>query len=263
MTPSPADPRPGHARASGASVSVVVPVFNAAAGLESVACRLETVLPKIAERFEAILVNDGSADGSWGVIEELAGRFPWVRGIDLERNYGQHDATLCGIRHARFDYVVTMDDDLEHPPEEAASLLARLGDGYDVAYGTVAPPHRGWLRSVGRRVMRPVLLGPLGREGIRHATSFRALRTELRAAFPRHSVSPVCLDVLLAHATDRVAYVPVAAGHRPVGPSRYSVPELIARSLRIALRRAGDADGCRVRRLTGSGRAGAEPGEAA
>lgn len=229
--------RPGRARApgGGASVSVVIPVFNAEESLGSVAGRLAPVLPGIAERFEVILVNDGSADGSWRVIEELAARFPWVRGIDLERNYGQHDATLCGIRHARFEYVVTMDDDLEHPPEGAASLLARLHDGFDVVYGTAPAPHRGWARAVGRSVMRPVLLGSLGREGVLRATSFRALRTELRAAIPQHGASPVCLDVLLAGATDRFAYVAVEPGSRPAGRSRYSVPGLVARSLGIAL----------------------------
>ncbi len=232
------DGRPGHAGApgGGASLSVVIPVFNASASLGSVAGRLAPVLPGIAERFEVILVNDGSADGSWRVIEELAACFPWVRGIDLERNYGQHDATLCGIRHARFEYVVTMDDDLEHPPEGAASLLARLHDGYDVVYGTGPAPRRGWVRAVGRSVMRPVLLRPLGREGVLRATSFRALRTELRAAFPQHGESPVCLDVLLAGATDRFAYVPVETESRPGGRSRYSVPGLVARSLGIALR---------------------------
>jgi undecaprenyl-phosphate 4-deoxy-4-formamido-L-arabinose transferase len=256
-----ADERPGPAPApgGGASLSVVIPVFNASESLGSVAGRLAPVLPGIAERFEVILVNDGSADGSWRVIEELAACFPWVRGIDLERNYGQHDATLCGILHARFEYVVTMDDDLEHPPEGAASLLARLRDGYDVVYGTGPAPDRGWIRAVGRSVMRPVLLRPLGREGVLRATSFRALRTELRAAFSQHRESPVCLDVLLARATDRFAYVPVETGSRPAAPSRYSVLGLVARSLRIALRRARAGDGCRVRRQTGSAWAAGEP----
>ena len=75
---------------------------------------------------ELILVNDGSKDASWSTIEALCEEYPWVRGVNLMRNYGQHNALLCGIRRARFDVIVTMDDDLQHPPEELPKLLEKL-----------------------------------------------------------------------------------------------------------------------------------------
>src|SRR5439155_6725092 len=88
-----------------------------------------------AERFEIVLVDDGSRDMSWSVIRELAARHSHVRGIGLRRNFGQHNALLTGICAARHAIIVTLDDDLQHPPEEVPRLVERLADGYDVVYG--------------------------------------------------------------------------------------------------------------------------------
>src|SRR6266404_4218790 len=108
------------------SISVVTPVYNGEASVGELCRRLAEVLPRIAAQHEVILVNDGSRDRSWETISELCSRSPVVRGLNLMRNYGQHNALLCGIRAARYDLVVTMDDDLQHPPEEIPRLLARL-----------------------------------------------------------------------------------------------------------------------------------------
>src|ERR1700730_9375241 len=127
--PAPTAPLPTHgpgapaAPAPSLDVSVVVPVYNGAATLPELVARLATVLAHCAPRSEIVLVNDGSRDASWQVILELAARDPRVRGIDLMRNYGQHNALLCGIRAAAGAVVVTMDDDLQHPPEEIPKLL--------------------------------------------------------------------------------------------------------------------------------------------
>src|SRR5882724_1987249 len=92
-------------------ISVVIPVYNSSAILPLLVKELEAVLPTCSSGFELILVNDASPDSSWDVMSDLAGRHPWVRPINLMRNYGQHNALLCGIREARYDVIVTMDDD--------------------------------------------------------------------------------------------------------------------------------------------------------
>src|SRR4051812_12818029 len=104
-------------------ISIVVPVFNSEASLALLVERLLRVLPSIAPEFEIILVNDGSRDRSWDVASALAAAHQSVRGINLLRNFGQHNALLCGIRAARFGTTVTMDDDLQHPPEEITALI--------------------------------------------------------------------------------------------------------------------------------------------
>ena len=133
------------------SLSVVVPIYNGSATVNLLVERLTAALRADGRRFEIILVNDGSHDDSWNRIEALAQQSDVVRGIDLMRNYGQHNALLCGIRAARHEFVVTMDDDLQHPPEEIARLMAKADEGFDVVYGVLARERHGWLRTLASR----------------------------------------------------------------------------------------------------------------
>src|SRR5437588_13050937 len=103
-------------------ISIIVPVYNSHATLRALISRLHHVLQETGTSYEAILVNDGSADESWSVVEQLAHEHLWVHGIDLMRNQGQENALLCGIRAAKFDITVTIDDDLQNPPEEIPRL---------------------------------------------------------------------------------------------------------------------------------------------
>ena len=117
------------------NISVVVPVFNGSSSLPELVSRLQPVLHDLCGNYEVILVNDGSEDGSWETITRLTAEHVWMHGIDLMRNYGQHNALLCGIRAARHEIVVTLDDDLQHPPEEMPKLVHKLAEGYDVVFG--------------------------------------------------------------------------------------------------------------------------------
>ncbi len=121
---------------SSKSISVIIPVYNSEQSLPLLIERLKSVLTDSCQAFEVILVDDGSRDGSWETIVSLSERFVWLHGINLMRNYGQHNALLCGIRHAKHALIVTIDDDLHNPPEEIPRLFARLEEGYDVVYGT-------------------------------------------------------------------------------------------------------------------------------
>src|SRR5512140_1731052 len=105
-------------------ISVVVPVYNSEGSLPLLVGRLEPVLKKLALPYELIFVDDASRDRSWAVVQKLAAEHSWVIGIGLMRNYGQHNALLCGIRAARYGTCITMDDDLQNPPEEVPKLLA-------------------------------------------------------------------------------------------------------------------------------------------
>src|SRR5262245_45998610 len=136
------------------SISVVTPVYNGEGSVAELCRRLGEVLPRIASEHEIILVNDGSRDRSWNVISELSSRSPTVRGLNLMRNYGQHHPLPCGIRAAKYNVIVTMDDDLQHPPEEIPRLLARLEKGFDVVYGTPKKEQNGLMRALASRITR-------------------------------------------------------------------------------------------------------------
>src|SRR4051812_39446244 len=110
-------------------ISIIIPAYNSAEILPELVSGVDAVLTGMGlslDEREMIFVNDNSRDSTWDVICSLACKYPWVRGINLMRNYGQHNALLCGIRSARHDVVVTIDDDLQHPPEEIPKLLDKL-----------------------------------------------------------------------------------------------------------------------------------------
>lgn len=219
--------------ASVPSLSVVIPVYRSAASLETLLERLEPALRGLTPEFEVILVNDGSPDESWRVIESLSASRPWLEGINLKRNYGQHNALLCGIRAARNELVVTMDDDLQNPPEEIAVLLARFGDDLDVVYGTPESQQHGIFRNLASRITKAVLQGAMGADTAGKISAFRLFRTELRDAFgPNHSPF-INIDVLLTWGSTRFAAVTVRHDARAAGTSNYTLRMLLAHALNM------------------------------
>jgi undecaprenyl-phosphate 4-deoxy-4-formamido-L-arabinose transferase len=202
-----------------------VPVFNGAATLTALVERCTAVLVELAPDHEIVLVNDGSEDESRERIESLQRRYPQVRGIDLERNRGQHEALLVGIRAARGDVIVTMDDDLQNPPEEMPRLLAAL-EGNDVAYGTPRRKSQSALRNLAGRGFTQVLRG-LGWTSAPMVSSYRAFRGELRDAFAGHDGRNVSIDALLTWGASRYASVPVEHAPRAGGRSNYDLVKLM------------------------------------
>jgi glycosyltransferase involved in cell wall biosynthesis len=199
------------------SLSIVVPVYNSSGSLEALTKRIALALKDWP--YELLLVNDGSSDDSWTRIVEAARADPRVRGIDLARNYGQHNALLAGIRAARGDTIVTIDDDLQNPPEEIPKLLAKLGDGYDVVYGTANERQHGILRALGTRLTKWSLKVAIGADIATQVSSFRAFRTHLRDAFKDFQGPYVSIDALFGWGTTRFAAVPVRHDARAVGPA--------------------------------------------
>jgi glycosyltransferase involved in cell wall biosynthesis len=208
-------------------ISVVIPVYNSAETLEELAVRLADVLPGLNQAYEVILVNDGSRDQSWEKIRQLAGTYAWLRGINLMRNYGQHNALLCGIREARYAITVTMDDDLQHPPEEIHKLVERLPQGNDVVYGIPEKMPHSWWRNAFSYLAKRLLSRVMGVKNVRDFAAFRAFRTQLRDAFTSYQNPNVILDVLLSWGTARFATVVVEENPRPAGRSNYNIFKLI------------------------------------
>ncbi len=212
---------------------MIIPVYNSEGSLPLLVEKLAETLPVLSPAYEVILVNDGSSDGSWQVVESLAGQYRWVRGIDLMRNYGQHNALLCGIRQARYAITVTMDDDLQHPPEEIVKLLARLEEGADVVYGTPQQEQHGLWRDLASQMTKYVLQAGMGAEIARNISAFRAFRTDLRRAFERYDNHFVSIDVLLTWGTTRFAAVPVRHEPRTIGVSNYTFRKLLRHTLNM------------------------------
>ncbi len=212
-------------------ISVVVPAYNSELSLPDLARGLQPVLEAAATEYELILVDDASRDGTWQVIQGLVRAHPWIKGVHLMRNYGQHNALLCGIRLARYDSIVTMDDDLQHPPEEIPKLLKQLGPGVDVVYGTPATKQHGLWRNVATQLTRIALQSAMGAPIARKAGPFRLFRTQLRDAFSNYDGPYVSIDVLLTWATTRFDAVEVRHEPRRLGTSNYTFRKLVVLAL--------------------------------
>jgi glycosyltransferase involved in cell wall biosynthesis len=213
------------------NISVVIPVYNGQETITPLVERLGKVLPGISDSFEVILVCDGSPDNSWKVIEEIAARYPWVCAIQLMRNYGQHNALLCGVRAARYELTVTLDDDLQNPPEEIPILLKKLEEGYDVVFGVPKKMSQTWWRNAASVFSKKVVSFVMGTQSIRDITSYRIFRTHIRQAFEFYQGPDLLLDVLLTWGTDSFSTVPVEENPRTVGKSNYSLIKLIKMAL--------------------------------
>ena len=195
------------------NLSIVVPVYKGETLIEPLVEQISNTLPAFTEQYEIILVNDGSPDNSWHVIQHLVHQYPCVRGICMMRNYGQHNATLCGVRAARYEVTVTMDQDLQHPPEEIPNLLTKLEEGYDVVYGSPRKLPQGFWRNVMTAGIKWTLARVIGLPAVRNVSAFRAFRTQLRDAFANFQSPSLILDVLLSWGTTRFASVEVNIGH--------------------------------------------------
>ena len=214
-------------------LTVIIPVYNSETLLPKTIEELTSELKSIGLSYEIILVNDCSHDDSWNVVSELASKHADIQGINLTKNCGQHNAILCGIRMARYNTIVTTDDDLQHPPDRIKDLLSKLDEGYDVVYGSPEAEQHGLLRNLASQTTKMVLKSVMGAETSRHISAFRAFRTCLREAFSRQMGSFVSIDVLLTWATSRFTHVVVPHRPRGGGKSNYTTSKLISHAFNL------------------------------
>jgi hypothetical protein len=202
-------------------LTIVVPVHNGATTLAELAGRVAQALEGNA--YELLLVDDASADTSVDVIGSLCADDPRVRGVVLAARAGQHAALLAGLHHARGDVTVTIDDDLQHPPEAIAGLVVRVRRGAELVY---APDVDRWRRPwtfAGALGARLLLARTAGLRVALGSSPFRALRTDLRERFPRELGPHPCLDVHLVAAAKGIEVCPVRHAPSAAHRSRYGL----------------------------------------
>ncbi len=215
------------------NLSIVVPVYKGESFIVPLVEQLSKTVPTFAPQYEIILVDDGSPDKSWPLIQRLADQYDCVRGISMMRNYGQHNATLCGVRAARHEVTVTMDQDLQHPPAEIPLLLAKLDEGYDVVYGAPRKLPQSLWRNVMTASIKWILAKVIGLPSVHNVSAFRAFRTNLREAFANFQSPSLILDVLLSWGTTRFTSVPVNIA--PAERTNYSFTMLVRAAMLILI----------------------------
>ena len=219
MTGTPADPLDRTAFL----YSIVIPVFNSERIVGDTVDRVVEVFTQAGLRFEVVLVNDGSTDGSWDVIAERAARLPGVVALDLMKNYGQHYANLAGLTEASGDYVITMDDDLQNPPDQALLLIDAAMNGHEVVFGEFQQKQAAGVRRVGSRLIGAMNSRIFGKPADLVVSNFRILRRDVVDRIIAHRTSfPYITGQALMFSGDR-ANVTVRHDPRPVGKSTYSL----------------------------------------
>ena len=215
------------------SYDVIIPVFNSEAIVGETIDRTAAFFDSRGWTYRLILVNDGSPDNSWSVLEEKAQKNHHIVAIDLLSNYGQHTAVYVGLQHSKADFVITMDDDLQNPPEEIVHLVDKILEGYDVVFGQFIKKEHENYRRLGSRVIQQINRRIFGMPNDLVVSNFRIMNRDVvdgicsyRTMFPYING----LSLMFSHYR---ANVLVEHHPRKVGRSNYNFIRITQLVLRI------------------------------
>ena len=200
-------------------ISIVIPVYRSREILPILYERIKKVFESLPNEYEIIFVDDCSPDNAWEIIHEIAISNTRVKGFQMRRNYGQNNATLCGIRQARGEIIVTMDDDLQHPPEVLPELIKKLYECYELVYGPPKKRQYNFLRDAVTTLTKYFLEFQIGTDKGRYICSLRVFYSDLREAFSSFNSEIVNVDFLLSYANNNVGIQKVSNENRFKGDS--------------------------------------------
>jgi undecaprenyl-phosphate 4-deoxy-4-formamido-L-arabinose transferase len=217
-------------------LTIVVPVYN---GKDTIAELVRQIASALAESpyehgYEVILVNDQGRSDVWPIIRHLAEQNLFVRGVDLRRNFGQHNATMAGLSYARGNVIIIMDEDLQHPPSAILPLARAVHNGVDVCYTRYRNrKHVVWKRwgsAFNDLVARWLLKKPRGL----YLSSFKAMKQDVAREILRYTGPYPYIDGLLLSVTRSIEVIDIDHQHRLAGESSYGLKRLISLWLRMA-----------------------------
>jgi glycosyltransferase involved in cell wall biosynthesis len=216
-------------------ISVVSPVYQTEALIPQLVAELETELQRVTSNYEIILVEDGSTDESWRVIEEICRRNKNVRGLRLSRNFGQHYAISAGLSHARGRWVVVMDCDLQDRPSEISKLLKKTEEGYEIVLAHRTLRQDSFLKRASSRLFYGVLGWLTGMKQDPAVANFGVYSHKVIAAINSMPETIRYFPTMVRWVGFKIATVPVAHAARPHGGSSYSISKLLNLALDICL----------------------------
>lgn len=217
--------------------SIVIPVYNAQNTIEELCERIKTVFEKNTSNYEIILVDDDSKDQSWEILKKIHRQYQNVKIIHLMKNYGQHNAILCGFKHSNGNYVITLDDDLQNPPEEIPKLLEVSKQGYWVVFGRYPTKKTGFVTKILGNILQMLIQKTCGLPKTITTSSFSVYRREvinniieIKSAFP-------FLPALIASSVSpkKIINVDVLHNERKIGRSNYNFFSHIKFSLNLII----------------------------
>jgi dolichol-phosphate mannosyltransferase/undecaprenyl-phosphate 4-deoxy-4-formamido-L-arabinose transferase len=213
--------------------SIVVPVYNSEQTLAHLYERIAQVMEDMGARFEMVFVEDCGTDRSWQVLQAIAQRDERVRAIQLLRNYGQASATMCGLRYSIGQIVVTIDDDLQNPPEEIPVLTRALGNDpeLDVVIGIPREKQHAFWRKLGSEIVNSINSFAVKKDRSLKFSGFRAMRRIVVERLVELNVPQPAIGVLLCSITPRITNITVRHEPRSTGRSGYTIAKILGLTL--------------------------------
>ena len=207
-------------------ISIIVPVYNSKHTLEELFKRIQRVFQNLEETFEVIFVDDNSQDSSWDVLKVIQAENQEVKIVRLMKNFGQNNAIICGMQEAKGDFVVTMDDDLQHKPEDIPCLLAKIKQGYDVVFAYPEQKQDTLLKKLGSRMN--IFLNTLifKKPKDLKLSSFRIFSKKVIAQLIKIEIPTPYLSGMIFSITRNASHIRVKHDRRRYGNSNYSVFKL-------------------------------------
>ena len=213
-------------------LSVVIPVYHGANTVRKLVESTQEEL--IAYSFEIVLINDGSKDDSEKVCLELSARFENISFLSLRKNFGEFQAVMCGLNHAKGDYTVIIDDDFQNPPSEIFKLLetAQKGD-YDVVYGQYDEKKHHQFRNIGSWFVNQITTSLFKKPQNLYLSSFKLIKKEVVEEICKYKGPYPYIDGLIFNVTDNIGKVTVLHNDRHHGESNYTAKKLTSLFLNI------------------------------
>jgi len=209
-------------------VSIIVPVYNSSPMLEELAQRIELTMTSLnlENNYELLLINDASEDDSWKTITLLIKQFTFIKGINLSENFGQHNAIMAGLNNCCGDYIITIDDDLQHSPEFFPDILNVLKTK-DVCYTNYKNrKHIGWKKFVSN--LNNVISSFILNKPLRiYMSSYRGMVKKIQLQIIQFKKSDVYIDGLIINSTKNIGMISVDHHARKIGESNYNLKKLL------------------------------------
>lgn len=217
----------------GDSISVVIPVYNAEASLCELYRRLSITLSRITDDFEIIMVDDYSKDKSYQQILGLHKKDHRLKGIKLAENFGQQNALFCGFNYVKGDYVVTLDDDLQHSPRDIVKLYRAIKQGYEVVYGIPKDREYSLYRKIGSKMTNFLFNLISSKKSNIRVSSFRIIKRGLIDRIIEHKTAFVYISAIILQYTDEIVNIYVSHYNRRYGKSNYNFIKLLGLFLNL------------------------------
>ena len=217
-------------------ISIVIPVYNSEDILNELINQITLEIRKkinLFEDYEIILVNDKSEDNSWEKIKELATNQKNVIGINLSKNFGQHNALMAGINNSKGDFVITMDDDLQHPPSHIIDIINKLTEGFDVCYTKYQNNKYSFFKKLGSAINDRVANIVLDKPKNIYLSSYRGIKRNVINELKKFEGPYVYLDGIILNITNNIGSIDIKHNKRLKGNSSYSFKKLFSLWLKV------------------------------